>query len=208
MALNQKHWSHGCQVVRQEHTFVAGCHVSSFRSSAGDLANVLSADEIQGRAAEQQPADDIVIEALVRQPFHRGFRRASKRSRSPIGAHSGWEESKPSSSRTRFSKYFIRVLQVISDDLIDVRQLQNIIVLHDLLGRCPPIERSHHEIERDTSTADANVPCASRANGIASTTAVTSRLSLRVRGRNKAQVQFRGGKAAAKVLGLLRTYRT
>jgi hypothetical protein len=58
---------------------------------------------------------------------------------------------------------FIRVLQVISDDLIDIRQLQDIVLLHDLLGGGPPVERSHHEIERDTSTADAI--CALRVSG-------------------------------------------
>ena len=50
---------------------------------------------------------------------------------------------------------FIRMLQVIPDDLIDIRQLQTIVFLRDLLGRCPAVEGTNHKIERDASAADA-----------------------------------------------------
>jgi hypothetical protein len=48
----------------------------------------LSTYQIEVWRAPQQPADDVVIEALVGQPFHRAF-RASNRSRRPFGDHSG-----------------------------------------------------------------------------------------------------------------------
>lgn len=49
----------------------------------------------------------------------------------------------------------VRVLQIVSDDLIDVWQLQTVVLLHDLLGRGAAIEGSNHEIEGNARTANA-----------------------------------------------------
>jgi hypothetical protein len=57
--------------------------------ATGDLRDILSTYHIETWGAAQQPADNIVIEALVGQPFHRTFLRASSRSRRPFGDHSG-----------------------------------------------------------------------------------------------------------------------
>src|SRR5262249_50867933 len=73
--------------------------------TACDFRDILSTYQIEVWRAAQQPADDVVIEALVGQPFHRVFRRASRRSRSPFGGHSGWDASRVSSWRARVAKY-------------------------------------------------------------------------------------------------------
>ena len=63
--------------------------VARMRGPAGDFDNILSTDYIKLRGTAQQPSDNVIIKTLVRQPFHWVFRRASKRSRRPLGVHSG-----------------------------------------------------------------------------------------------------------------------
>ena len=51
-------------------------------------AKFLHANYVECSHAPSNAAQDVVIEALVRQPFHRVFRRAIRRSRNPAGDHS------------------------------------------------------------------------------------------------------------------------
>jgi len=74
------------------------------KAGATTFVHISAAGVIEVWQAPQQPADDVVIEALVGQPFHWPL-RASSRSRRPLGDHSGWEVSSPSSSRARVWRY-------------------------------------------------------------------------------------------------------
>jgi hypothetical protein len=87
---------------------------------------------------------------------------------------------------------FLRMLQVISNNLIDVRQFQTIVLLYDFLGRGAPVERSNHKISVTRVPPTRYAPWASLANGISSTRAVTSRLSPSARHRSKTRRSHRG----------------
>jgi hypothetical protein len=52
----------------------------------------------------------------------------------------------------------IGVLQILSDHLVNIRQSQTPVLLHDLLGSRPPIERPHDKVEGYTSVADSVDP--------------------------------------------------
>src|SRR5215831_4296269 len=101
-----KRWDHGRQIMRDDHPLLLACPCEqSCIITACDFRDILSTYQIEVWRAAQQPADDVVIEALVGKPFHRAFRRASRRSRRPFGDHSGYDESRVSSWRARVSKY-------------------------------------------------------------------------------------------------------
>jgi hypothetical protein len=124
--------------------------------------NVLNSDDVEIRPASKQASGDVVVEILVgRQPNHDGLPAPCQETFTHTGPIGALLVVLPNAGSVLLTLRDVgtdlgSVMEIVSDDGVDIGQGQRRILLDDFFGGGAGFERCDDRIERDARTGNAN----------------------------------------------------